>query len=307
MRTSNVNRPSALALSCVLLACGASDASSSSGFAPDGGGTAGSTPPVTGGTAGIASGSKPPTNDGCSEAAKLVYVISDQGVLYSFRPDALTFTKIGAIDCPDSSGGYNSMAVDRNGTVWVNEQLGKLYAVSIADASCKATSYVPSQEGVRAFGMGFVSNGSGSSDESLYVADNNGTGIGKIDTKTLKLTLVGEAGGALSGHGAELTGTGDGRLFGFFTTEPATLAEVDKASGKASAPRSLPSVSTGSAYSFSFWGGDFWFYTSDGGGGSRVTRLKAATDNSVSVVMADVGFVIVGAGVSTCAPTTPPK
>jgi hypothetical protein len=38
-----------------------------------------------------------------------------------------------------------------------------------------------------------------------------------------------------------------------------------------------------------------------------VTRLKAATDNTLSVVKQQIGFRIVGAGVSTCAPTTPPK
>jgi hypothetical protein len=105
----------------------------------------------------------------------------------------------------------------------------------------------------------------------------------------------------------ELTGTGDGRIYGFFTTTPATLAKIDPASGATSSEQSLPGVNTGKAFAFSFWGGDFWFYTSDGVTPSQVTRLTT-NDGKTAVVMADVGgFRIVGAGVSTCAPITYPK
>ena len=105
----------------------------------------------------------------------------------------------------------------------------------------------------------------------------------------------------------ELTGTGDAQLFGFFTTNPASLAVIDVGTAKASGIVPLPGVSTGQAFAFSFWGGDFWFYTAQGLEGSNVTRLKTATDRSISVVKTDIGFRIVGAGVSTCAPTAPPK
>ena len=114
--------------------------------------------------------------------------------------------------------------------------------------------------------------------------------------------------GALAGQGAELTGTGDGRLFGFFTTQPfATLAQIDKASGATMANQSLNGVNTGFDWAVSFWGGDFWFYTSPGGIPSTVTRKQTSTDGSIATAKQDVGgFRIVGAGVSTCAPTTPP-
>lgn len=293
------------------LACGTSSGSSS-GFSDGGDGTSGGASGSSG-TSGLTSSSGSQPSDGCSEAAKLVYVISDTGDLYSFKPDTLTFTKIGTINCAGSNGAFNSMAVDRSGTAWVNAQNGNLYKVSTADASCKATSYAANQKGFTRYGMAFVSDSKGSTAESLYVAHNNdinpsaGDGLGKIDTTSLTLSLIGDYGGTVSKRGAELTGTGDGQLFGFFTTSPATLAEIDKASAKASNPTSLGAVSTGTAFAFSFWGGDFWFYTSQLGEGSNVTRLKAATDKSISVVKTDVGFRIVGAGVSTCAPTTPPK
>ena len=172
----------------------------------------------------------------------------------------------------------------------------------------------PGQADFAKFGMAFSSNAEGSADETLYISGleflaGGGKGFGKIDLKTMKVTMLGDYSGNLAGEGAELTGTGDGRLFGFFTTQPdATVAEIDKSNGATSGNKSLEGVSTGNAWAFSFWGGDFWFYTSDGVSPSRVTRLKTSSDGKLEVAKPDVGgFRIVGAGVSTCAPTAPPK
>jgi hypothetical protein len=207
------------------------------------------------------------------------------------------------------------MAVDRKGTAWVNYDDGSLYKVSTADASCAATTFERNQAGFSTFGMAFASNGAGSTEETLYISSvpSDGSegpyGLGKIDLETLKVTMIGNYSGLLAGETAELTGTGDGRLYGFFTTSPnATFAEIDKETAKTSRDRLLAGVNTGLAWAFSFWGGDFWFYTSDGVHGSRVTQLKASGNGALEVVKTDVGgFRIVGAGVSTCAPTTPPK
>jgi hypothetical protein len=152
------------------------------------------------------------------------------------------------------------------------------------------------------FGMGFATKGVGP-DEDLYIASTAESLLGKIDVSgTFGLTNVGLFNPALLN--AELTGTGDGRLYGFFTTIPeATLAKIEKSSASTSENRALDGVSTGSAWAFSFWGGDFWFYTSFGEP-SSVTRLHAQT-GEIEVVKQDVGgFRIVGAGVSTCAPLT---
>jgi hypothetical protein len=95
----------------------------------------------------------------------------------------------------------------------------------------------------------------------------------------------------------------------------ATLAEIDKRSGEALAPRALQGVATQAAWAVSFYGGDFYVYTApgvDGGaaatqpeeslGPSTVTRFRPS-DGSVDVVVENAGFTIGGAGVSTCAPT----
>ncbi len=253
--------------------------------------------------------------DGCSDAARLVYVLSQENDLYSFTPNTVTFTKVGRLECPTNGlATPNSMAVDRQGTAWVNYSDGTLFKVSTANASCEATNFQPNQAGFVKFGMAFSSNAEGSSDETLYISGldvmgGSGYGLGRIDLTSMKVTLIGDYSGILAGEGAELTGTGDGRLFGFFTTQPnATLAEIDKSKGATSGDKSLQGVNTGNAWAFSFWGGDFWFYTSDGVSPSRVTQLRTSGDGQISVVKPDVGgFRIVGAGVSTCAPTAPPK
>ena len=74
----------------------------------------------------------------------------------------------------------------------------------------------------------------------------------------------------------------------------------------------MASTSTPSAaWAFSFYGGDFFIYTSGdtddnlpmNAKGSDVTKYSPTT-GKIEVVKPKIGFKIVGAGVSTCAPTT---
>ena len=308
-----------LSWAAILPACGATPGPSGFGAVTDGGdplqGAADAAPPILsggrdGGTLGDGA-TTGPTAD-CSDAAKLVYVISDQNTLYSFAPNTLKFTPIGALRCPTSDT-VNSMAVDRSGTAWVNFTDGKLYRVSTKDASCATTSFAPNQAGfTNELGMGFSSDSPGSKSETLFVSDNAGLGVAKVDLGSMSLTALGPYTGTESGANAELTGTGDARLFGFFATSPAAFAEIDKAT--AATPKVTPLTSVNASeggYAFSFWGGDFWFYTafptpSSPDATTSVTHYVSAT-GAASVVLANIGFVIVGAGVSTCAPTAPPR
>jgi hypothetical protein len=176
--------------------------------------------------------------------------------------------------------------------------------------------------------MGFSTDSSSSTSETLYVAaTGNGIslppipgfdagslfggsqGLGKLDLTAQTLSSIGPFTGGLAGQNAELTGTGDGRLFGFFVTTPIQLAQIDKSSGATSSPAQLSTVETPTAWAFSFWGGDFYLYTSPGTPGrtSNVTHYNPSTQAVDTAYMKNVGFNIVGAGVSTCAPTTPPK
>jgi hypothetical protein len=300
-----------LSVSCTVGAFGAGCGSEDNSSFPEGGSTSGSTSGSSGSTGGFNTTITP--KDACSDAAKLVYVLSQEKELYSFTPNTLTFAKIGKLACPTSATPV-SMAVDRGGTAWVNYANGELYKVSTRDASCVKTSFEPNQQGFLKFGMAFSTNDATSDEETLYISGLSDTGIsgkgfGKIDLSTLKVTMLGEYTSTLAGKAAELTGTGDGRLYGFFITAPnATLAQIDRVAGATSNDKALEGVNTGNAFAFSFWGGDFWFYTTGGSEPSKVTQLKASAGGELAVVMKDVGgFRIVGAGVSTCAPITPPK
>src|SRR5579871_2119150 len=114
-------------LSCSLLAaCGGEGGSGfankkgSGGTSGSSGGTGGSAGAPNFGDASSGGGDSSNPSSDCSAAAKLVYVIDDTGVLYSFDPGALSFSRIGATNCPGAQG-TNSMAVDRSATAWVND------------------------------------------------------------------------------------------------------------------------------------------------------------------------------------------
>src|SRR5262249_34569118 len=159
-------RRSALLLAALLSACG-THKDNSSGFVPDptiggGGGSSGGDPSL--GSSGNGGGAN---NADCSDAAKLVYVVSSQNGLYSFYPANPGVARIGTLTCPTPAHPF-SMAVDRKGTAWVNYDDGELFKVSTADASCTKTSFV-TQNGFTTFGMGFSTDAAGQANETLFI------------------------------------------------------------------------------------------------------------------------------------------
>ncbi|MBX3191786.1 MAG: hypothetical protein KF819_32650 [Labilithrix sp.] len=255
----------------------------------------------------------------CPDAeATLVYLISRDYQLLSFNPDDGTITNIGNIVCPAAAEATPfSMAVDRKGVAYIlfsnpisggsGPDDGKLFRVSTATAACVATPFQPNQQGFVRFGMGFATDLAGPS-ESLYVAGAQQGGVGaeglaRIDVSTFALTKVGNFIPPIV-HNAELTGTGDGRLYALYTKNsnnapPTFIGEIDPVSGQVVGEQAFPGVTLGMGWAFAFWGGDFYMFTG-AGGGSDVTRYRPS-DNSTAVI-ATLPTVIVGAGVSTCAP-----
>ena len=253
----------------------------------------------------------------CAEETKDIFVISEENVLYSFHPPTLAFKSVGRLQCQTDGATPTSMAVDRFGTAWIRHSDGLIWKVNTRSLACELTNFAPpaQTEPFFKFGMGFSTSSKGGSNEQLFLSDNGGSGLGKLDTDSLKVSYVGAYTGDLSGRTSELTGTGDGKLYGFFVTAPAKIAEISKGTGEIVDAKELPGVYAGNAWAFSFYGGDFYIYTSsDGngggppraGGGSDVTRYRPS-DGSIEIVKPKVGFKIVGAGVSTCAPTEGPK
>lgn len=246
----------------------------------------------------------------CPDAAStLVYVVTSDNELYSFFPENGAFTFISSIACPAPPGESPfSMAVDRKGVAYVQFTDKRLYRVSTATGACVGTSFTPDQQGFGAFGMGYATNDVGPT-EFLFVAgtrDQNqvtSPGLGRIDPATFVLTKIGDFVPDIAR--AELTGTGDGRLFAFYTKglgngPPSYIGEISTTTARIVAETPLPTVDQGNGWAFAFWGGDFYMFTAPGGG-SDVTRYRPS-DNSVTVV-ASLPTRIVGAGVSTCAPS----
>jgi hypothetical protein len=258
----------------------------------------------------------------CAVGASLIYVATEEQELYSFDPQGNLFTLLWDINCtfPDDGGlesSYvNSMAIDRSANAWINFGDGTLWEMSTATGKCASTGFVTDQGGIALFGMGFSAKVAGGSAETLFIDDLQGGGLGFIDLSTMTLERFGPFAGSLAGRSAELNGTGDARLFGFFEGSPlgdagsASVVQIDPNSEAAITTYALPTIDTGSDWAFSFWGGDFYLYTADkydeNDPDTTVTRFRPS-DGSLTVLDQQLGFRIVGAGSSTCAPTSPPQ
>lgn len=258
------------------------------------GGATGITVTVAG--AGPSTGSG--TETSCSDAAKLVYLVSVQNDLWSFdpeRPGMEAYRRVGTLDCPSAST-PQSMSVDRFGQAWVFYSDGNLFRVSTADASCQSTSYAhPVQGEFNQLGMGFTSTSPGIYQEALYVVSPD-FGLATVAADTLAVTQLGALVGA-----AELTGGIDARLF-LFEAASATLGEIDTVALTSQPLHTFAGLSGTQAWAFSRYAGTFYMFTSPQAGvGSRTTAFDPVLGTE-SVRDADVGFTVVGAGQSICVP-----
>ncbi len=242
-----------------------------------------------------------------------IYLLSEANDLLSFNPSTLGTKTIGSIKCPGAGTATPySMAVDRKGVAYAVFTDGKLYRVSTANATCVATSFAVGQGGANGpfttFGMGFVADTNGPG-EQLYVSEASfggdggaeSKGLASIDTSTFKLNFIGKFSQTV--NRSELTGTGAGRLFAFVLPKAGTgsrIDEIDKTNAKNIAQNVLKTGSASSAFAFAFWGGDFWLFTAPGGA-TTITRYRPG--DQTETVMGSLPQTIVGAGVSTCAPS----
>jgi hypothetical protein len=296
---------------------GTTDATTSTSTTGDAS-TGGSTTDDTGGgstTGGVEACGCPdievPLDDG-------IFVLSIDAEMWKYFPETNSFTMLGTLGC-----GMNntfSMAVDRLGFAWVQFVGGELRKVDVTDVSkCEDPGFAPGQNGVINFGMAFVSNSEADACDRIY--GNTYSGIGPfdegpnigdfitIDPMTLQLAKLGKT----NFDGAEGTGTGDGRAFLFGGTGPAKLVEVDKANGAAVEVLPLAGLEINNgAFAFAFFAGDFYFFTDSDNDftASEVTRLDYDDSDmngkqDLTKLTDDAPLLIVGAGVSTCAPVAP--
>jgi hypothetical protein len=239
----------------------------------------------------------PPDEDDCEDTSDLVYVIDrDSEGLYLFSPDTLTFELLGHLDC-SMWGQPSSMGIARDGHAFVRYSTGDVYDVLLEDMSCTETDYGAD---FGPFGMGYATQHSETWRDELFLA--NKTKLAVIDTVTWNLTTI----GSLPSQ-AELTGNADGELWAFLPLEsPAALAELDKGTGEVIERISVndfPSPSSIDTFAFATWGGDFWLFVRTYGMGSSTDVYQVTPKGKLTKVLSDVGLNVVGAGVSTCAPS----
>lgn len=255
--------------------------------------------------------------DACPERAKIVYVVTSSKQLLSFTPDTLAFKPVGTLSCPGASTSQPfSMAVDRQANAYVlySTALGQgagVYKVSTLDASCQATPYQVGVQGFELFGMGFSADSPALPDEHLWIGGTNWAGfntgsckLGTLDTQSYQPQL---AAMLPAGMGCpEVSGNGNAELFGFFpNASPPTVGRIHKTTGKLTSSWPLPAQAFKNieAWAFAQWGGLLWlFFKTSDGSSSSVWTLNPQ-DGAVKMVVASTGLKIVGAGVSSCAPS----
>lgn len=252
-------------------------------------------------------------NGNCSEAAKLVYLVSEENQLWSFDPTKsgrTAYTKVGTLNCPSSSS-PQTMGVDRSGTAWVFYSDGQLYKVDVRNASCRAAGYTYPGASALGFllGSGFTALGGDITKETLFLL-RDGEGLQRLDTSTLVKTST----GGLRTTSGELTGGPDGKLFVFDPNNSGRLGEVNTTTFAVNFFKtfSASTFQNVSAFAFARYAGSFYMFTAglDSSGLFPTTTRTTVYDpvaNTVSIRDADIGITVVGAGQSVCVPPPTPR
>jgi hypothetical protein len=242
----------------------------------------------------------PAPEDDCESTSDLIYVLDkDASSLSTFDPDTLTLTTLGTLDC-DTWSTPASMGVARDGVGYVRFGDNEVFSVDLETLDCTSTSYSERASEFGSFGMGFATESAHTWRDQLFVA--NSRQLGRIDPTTWQVTTL----GTLPSQ-AELTGTGDGELWGVLPLEsPMTVVELDHATGSV-----LQTIRVGTTldisnldtFAFAAWDGDFYLFARYYGMGSSTEVYRIDRSGSITKVVDELGINVVGAGVSTCAPT----
>ncbi len=245
-------------------------------------------------------GEDPAPEDDCTETSDLIYVLDkDTSALSLFDPSTLTLSQLGVLDC-DTWSSPASMGVARDGVAYVRMSDKEVFEVDLATLDCTSTAYSDRSTGFGSFGMGFATESASTWRDQLFVA--NARQLGLLDPSTWQITTL----GTLPSQ-AELTGTGAGELFGVLPLEsPLTVVELDQSSGAV-----LSTISVGTTlnianldtFAFAAWDGEFYLFVRYYGMGNTTEVHRIERDGSITRVVSELGINVVGAGVSTCAPS----
>lgn len=260
---------------------------------------------------------------GCSEASKLIYVIDQNNSFYKFDPTIQSpsaFQLVGVLNCAVGEQ-PNSMSVSREGYAYVLSgrenivfpdgfECQAVNQVDIETADCIApTPFSCGAGGFNKFGMGYATDAVGSTAETLFLGSSSDANFGALDVATGAI----DPRGTLPIQGPEFTGNANGELWGFFPYEsPPKVMQINKGDGTELQTinlSSLPNVHSGlmAAWAFAYWGGSFYIFYMVDPPNSSTQVYKLEYDGTIVNYIPDTGLVVVGAGVSTCAPIAPPR
>jgi len=240
---------------------------------------------------------EPPVDD-CETTSDLIYVIDRYDeALYLFDPQTMSFDFIGELDCGLFSGTPASMSVSRDGIAYVRYSSNTVYAVDLATMNCVETAYASN---FGAFGMGYATDTANTWQDQLYIA--NQQQLATLEPGTWTVSVI----GYLPSQ-SELTGNASGELWAVLPLEsPAKLVQLDKNTGQTLVTLNLygfPDPMGIDTFAFATWGDDFWIFVRNYGMGNSTDVYRVTSNGSLTLVSEDTGMDVVGAGVSTCAPT----
>ena len=242
----------------------------------------------------------PPDEDDCDHTSDLVYVVDrEEEALYLYSPLDHSFELVGPLRC-GGHGTPGSMGVSRDGYAYVRYSDDTVQQVDLTTLDCNSTSYSDRATDFGSFGMGYATDDGDTWRDQLYIA--NSTWLAVVDTATWTVDVLGR----MSSQ-SELTGNAAGELWAILPLEtPAELVRLDKETGAEAEVlqlRGFPSPSNIDAFAFATWGGNFYIFVRTYGMGSTTDVYEVTSDGTMTLVLEDSGMDVVGAGVSTCAPT----
>lgn len=239
----------------------------------------------------------PAPEDDCEDTSDLIYIVDrDKKSLHLFDPTSLTITDLGVLEC-SIWGTPTSMGVSRSGVGYVRYNTDDVYEFDTETLECTETSYYNS---FGSFGMGYATQSMDTWRDDLYLANKNTLAL--ANTKTWEFQEI----GPLPSQ-AELTGNADGELWGFLPLEePAALVNLDKTNADELVRIDLewfPEPKSIDMFAFATWGGEFYLFVRTYGLGESTDVYRVNHAGEVERVLENIGLNIVGAGVSTCAPS----
>lgn len=229
-----------------------------------------------------------------------ILVLSDTGALAFFDPASLGFQPLTQLDCPAMGGaGAYSIALDHQGTAWVEYVSGELFTVDLTTGACSPTSFVVGQKDFHNFSMSFSADPQGGT-EALYISAKTGpvtAKLGKIDVASLVVSDVGSLPSA-----GELTSTESGELWAMFRGTAPHAGRIDKLTGTVAPDFHLGSALgniSSAGVAFSALHGSLYLFLLRQNSSTSVYRLSPS-DGALDKILGGSGQRVISASAATC-------